>query len=180
MMNLKRMEGIIKFSKSCADEITSYVIAMLNKINVKLNINKELKKKGLLILPLKAEVFLDKLNDCIIANIKFKYNELSINPLKKNKSEDPRKKQIFIRDVNNELNITKLFENYGFQTYGESYINNSEEQIVDFFIHGLEKLQNMSAIFYSNSLKNFKVYSPNNYKGGIRIMMKIFWRFPLI
>jgi len=165
---LEKNGGNIRFSKNCADEVTSYVIAMLNKINVKLSVNKELKKK-IVNVPLKVEVFLDKLNDCIIANIKFKYNELSINPLRKNKNEASKKEEIFIRDVNKELNITRLFENYGFQTYGESYINNSEDEIVDFFIHGLEKLQNTATIFYSNSLKNFKVYSPNSYRGGIKI-----------
>lgn len=165
---LEKNDGSIRFSENFADEVASYAIAMLNKINIKLNINKGVREK-IVNTPLKAEVFLDKLNDCIIANIKFKYNELSINPLRKSKNTVSKKEEIFIRDVNKELNITSLFENYGFQTYGESYINNSEDQIVDFFIHGLEKLQNMSAIFYSNSLKNFKVYSPSSYRGGIRI-----------
>lgn len=165
---LEKNDGSIRFSENFADEVASYAIAMLNKINIKLNINKGVMAK-IVNTPLKAEVFLDKLNDCIIANIKFKYNELSINPLRKSKNTASNKEEIFIRDVSKELNITRLFENYGFQTYGESYINNSEDQIVDFFIYGLEKLQNMSAIFYSNSLKNFKVYSPSSYRGGIRI-----------
>lgn len=165
---LEKNDGSIKFSENCSDEVASYVITMLNKINVKLRVNKNFKKR-MVNVPLQAEIFLDKLNDCIIANIKFKYKELIINPLKKNKNDAVKKEEIFIRDVDKEINITRLFENYGFQTYGESYINNSEDQIVDFFVHGLEKLQDMSAIFYSNSLKNFKVYSSNNYKGGIRI-----------
>ena len=158
----------IKLSGNRANEVISYIITMLNKINIKLNVNKSLKEK-LVKVPLNAEVFLDKLNDCIIVNIKFKYNELSINPLRRSKIKESEKDEIFIRDVDKELNIMKLFENYGFQKYGESYINNSEEQTIDFFIDGLEKLQNMSQVFYSHSLKNLKIYSPNSYRGGIRI-----------
>lgn len=158
--------GSIDLSVKRADEVVSYVLPMLNKLNINLTIDKELERK-LVHTPLKSEVFLDKLNDCVIANIKFKYDDISINPLREEKVYNQNK--IFVRNIKEEINIVKLFENYNFQRYGESFINNSEKQLVDFLVYGIEKLQEMAEVFYSSSFKNYRIYSSHNYRGGIRV-----------
>lgn len=163
---LEKGKGKIKLSAEWSSEIASYVIPILNKLKVKLDINDDFKDK-LMQVPLNAQIFLDKLDDCVIANIKFIYNNLIVNPLKKENVQKASK--IYVRDIKKEINICKLFENYNFQKYGESYLNNSDEQVMEFLINGIEKLQDMAEIFYSNTFKNFKVYSSNAYKGGIKL-----------
>ena len=163
----KRVESsIIKFEEEDSEKIASYIIPSLKKLSAKLSIDKKLEAK-FYEEPLFTKVYLDKDDDMIMATIKFFYGDIQINPLAK--SKDRSSQSILVRDIQAELNIVKLFQGYKFQKYGDSFINNEEEKIVDFLNTGISVLQDISEIYYSNSFKTLKSYGSSYYRGGIRL-----------
>lgn len=163
---LKEKKNVIKFDLEDSEKIASYVIPGLEKITDNVVIDTSLQEKFYKE-PLNVKVYLDRSNDMVMAKIKFCYGNIIINPLSKDSGR--LKNSILIRDVETELSIIKLFKSYKFQKYGDEFINNEEEQIVDFLNDGVKELQDFCEIYYSNSFKNFKIYGTSYYSGGIKL-----------
>ncbi len=163
---LREKESVIKFELEDSEAIASYIIPSLKKITDNLTIDKNLEDKFYEEI-LRTKIYLDKADDMVIATVKFCYGNIQINPLRK---EETRKEEtVLVRDIQTELNITNLFRTYKFQKYGDDFINNDEENIVDFLYRGIGEIQDACEIYYSSSFKNFKIYGTSYYSGGIRL-----------
>lgn len=163
---LHEKKNVIKFDIDDSENIASYIIPSLKKISDKLVIDTSLEDK-FYHEPLYTKIYLDKSNDMIMATIKFCYGDIRINPLAK--ETDRVKNAILVRDIETELDVIGVFKNYKFQKYGDEFINNEEEEIVDFINNGIGQLQDFCEIYYSNSFKNFKIYGTSYYSGGIKL-----------
>lgn len=162
----REKENTISFNLSDGEAIASYIIPSLKKISDRVTIDSSLEQK-FREETLSTKIYLDKSNDMIIATIKFCYGEIQINPLRK---EEYRKEEtVLVRDIQTELKIVNLFRSYKFQKYGDDFINNDEENIVEFLYRGINEIEDICEIYYSSSFKNFKIYNTANYIGGIRI-----------
>lgn len=163
---LREKESVIKFELEDSEAIASYIIPSLKKITDNLTIDKNLEDK-FYEESLSTKIYLDKADDMVIATVKFCYGDIQINPLRK---EETRKEEsVLVRDIQTELNVTNLFRTYKFQKYGDDFINNDEENIVDFLYTGIGEIQDTCEIYYSSSFKNFKIYGSSYYSGGIRL-----------
>jgi len=163
---LREKENTISFDLSDRESIASYIIPSLKKISDRVVIDKTLEERFYEEL-LNTKIYLDKTNDMIVATIKFCYGEIQINPLRK---EEYRKGDaVLVRDIQTELKIVNLFRNYKFQKYGDDFINNDEDNIVEFLYRGITEIEDICEIYYSSSFKNFKIYNTSSYIGGIRI-----------
>lgn len=163
---LKENKNTIRFNIDDSEKIASYIIPSLEKITDNLVIDNMLKEKFYRE-TLNVKIYLDRSNEMIMAKLKFQYGDIIINPL--NKEDERSQNFILVRDMETELNIIKLFKDYKFQKYGDEFINNEEEQIVDFLNKGINALQDFCDIYYSNSFKNFKIYGTSYYSGGIKL-----------
>lgn len=156
----------ICFDMKDSEKIASYVIPGLKKISTGLKIDERL-VENFYEVPLTTKLYLDKSDDMIIATIKFCYDDIQINPLERvSKREN---EAVLVRDVQGEMQVTQFFRDYKFQKYGDSYINNEEPQIVEFLDHGINMLQEMCEVYYSDSFKNMKIYNSSYYNGGVRL-----------
>lgn len=163
----KRERGnTISFDSEDSEKIASYIIPSLKKISSNFKIDENL-IKNFYEAPLITKIYFDKADEMIMATVKFCYNELQFNPL--GNSNNIADTGVLVRDVQSEINIVQLFHNYKFQKYGDSFINNEEEKIVDFLDKGIPELQESCEIYYSNSFKDMKIYNSAYYNGGIRL-----------
>jgi SNF2 family DNA or RNA helicase len=159
-------KNIIKFDIEDSEKIASYIIPSLKKISDNIVIDSSLEEKFYQE-PLNIKIYLDKSNDMVMGTIKFCYGDVRINPLAREVGR--AENSILVRDVETELNIINLFKSYKFQKYGDQFINNEEEEIVDFLNNGIRYLQDYCEIYYSNSFKNLKMYGVSYYSGGIKL-----------
>lgn len=162
----REKKNIITFDIKDKEKVASYVIPSLRKLCSNFKIDEKL-TENFYEVPLVTKLYLDKAGDMVMATIKFCYDEIQINPLSVEKKND--NKAVLVRDIQAEMNIIRIFKDYKFQKYGDSFVNNEEEQIADFLDEGVNKLQEMSEIYYSDSFKNMKIYNSNYYSGGVRL-----------
>lgn len=163
---LREKQNSIEFAKEDSEIIASYILPGLKKISRNINIDKNLEDR-FYEETLVPKIYIDRSDDMLMATIKFCYGKIQINPLRKEQMRSGT--SILVRDVDTELSIVNLFKQYEFQKYGDDFINNDEENIYDFLYEGISKIQDKCEIYYSSAFKNFRVYSPASYIGGIRL-----------
>jgi SNF2 family DNA or RNA helicase len=164
----------VEFSDVENEELASLVIPSLKSIAENVNIDKKLKKK-FFEESLKAEIYLDKEDKGISAEVKFKYGDIIINPLNDDRTRE--KDGILIRDVKKEMAITNELSRYKFKKKENVFQLSDEEDIIDFLTTGLNRLQESAEIFYTDSFKNIKIYSASNIKSGVRLNDEDFLEF---
>ncbi|WP_396276603.1 DEAD/DEAH box helicase [Haloimpatiens lingqiaonensis] len=145
-------------------DFSEYIIPFVKNITSNIEINNEI-KDYILKEPLESNIYLDKIDNYIVANLQFKYGIHKINPLK----EENNSEIIIIREKEKELEILNILKNHGFEKETTSLILKDEEAIVDFLYMGIDKLQNISNLFYSDDFKNMKVHSSSSIKSSLRI-----------
>ncbi|WP_146005349.1 DEAD/DEAH box helicase [Haloimpatiens massiliensis] len=154
----------IVIPRSSWGDFSEYIIPFVKNITSTIQIKDEI-KEYILKEPLESNIYLDKVDNHIIANLEFKYGKHKINPLnEKNSSEI-----IIIREKETELEILNTLKKHGFQKEDTFLILKDEEAIVDFLYKGIGSLQNTSNLFYSDNFKNMKVHSSSSIKSSLRI-----------
>lgn len=116
---------------------------------------------------LKSEIYFDRKADQIVANIKWEYGDIRINPFTtfKRKENDNR---ILIRDIEKEKAILEFFEQSEFKVRdGEAYLQ-EEEMIFNVINKGFKGLQQISEIYYSDEFKSIEIKAPSAFSGGVR------------
>ncbi|MBC2580437.1 DEAD/DEAH box helicase [Clostridium sp. DJ247] len=156
----------ITFSEDESVELASYIIPALKKIGNKVEVHKTLKNK-FHEEPLKSLIYFDKDNDAVIARVIFKYGDTEINALKDTKEREDEK--IIIRDIEGEASIVNTLLSYNFEKGKDNFIIDEEEEILDFVANGIDKLQEIAEVYYSDSFKNIKIYTSNSYKSSIKL-----------
>ncbi|MEW9094939.1 MAG: DEAD/DEAH box helicase [Clostridiaceae bacterium] len=162
-INEKTME--ISFKEDYNEEIASYVLPLLNKIGRKVDVEEKFKDRFYQE-PLKTSIYFDKNEKEILCTIIFKYGEIEINPLVR---EERGKEKILVRNIDEENKIINILENFSFGSGKENYFLANEDEILDFMLKGMELLQELGEVYYSEEFKNMRIYSSSNYKSTIRL-----------
>lgn len=156
--------GCIEFSKAEKENILSYLVPSLEKISKEVKVAPKI-TEGISKEELKNEVYLDKEDDKVIAKINFKYGDEIINYFEENSSRNAT----LLRDVIGEINLISVFEAYSFIKGKDAYELENEEAIVKFLSSGVDKLQEISEVYYSDAFKNMKIYKSSSYKTSIGV-----------
>ena len=159
--------GCIEFYEEEKDDVASFVLPTLNKISSKVDIDMSLKNE-FYIKELKAIIYFEKKSENVEALITFKYGDIEINPFnsKENKAQEGR---TLIRDMDKEMNIINQFNESGFIRSENGFAMIDEEKLLEFLVSGLEKLQKMAEVYYSDEFKNISVHGNSGYKSNIRL-----------
>ncbi|WP_027623036.1 DEAD/DEAH box helicase [Clostridium lundense] len=155
----------IIFNENFSEEVASFILPALKKISRDVQVDREFKEKFYQE-TLKTSIYFDKQDDNIIANVIFKYGDTEINPLG---NENKKGEKILIRDIEGEKNIIGILEAFNFKKENYNYVLQDEEQLLNFMLKGMEVLQDICEIYYSQSFKNIKIYTSSNYKSNIKL-----------
>ncbi|MDP4105448.1 MAG: DEAD/DEAH box helicase [Bacillota bacterium] len=101
--------------------------------------------------PLKAKLYLDRVNNKLLAGLEFCYENIVFNPLE---NGQPYEKTLLIRDVKKEASILKLMEDSSFAKTEEGYFLHNEELEYEFLYHTVPKLQQLVQIYATIAVKN--------------------------
>lgn len=154
------------FSKDEGEKVVSNILPLLKNVGEKVSIDKSI-KDVFYEAPLIVKTYLDKEDSIVTAKIKLCYDNIEIDPLKGETAK--LEEGILIRDIVKEENGMKILESFGFEKEKDIYTMNNEKNIVTFIKEGVNKLQQIGEVYYSESFKNIKVYGKNNLKGGIKL-----------
>ncbi len=119
--------------------------------------------------PLEAEIYLDRDDSDIIAEVRYIYGEHTINPfLPYNKAANPSGK-LLIRDIKTEDAILDIFEMANFKVNDGRIHLSGDEDIYDFVFRLVPLLQEYSTVFYSENLKNLKLNPSISFSAQFRL-----------
>lgn len=156
----------LSFDKEELSNIASYILPNLKCISKDIKIDRALENK-LYEEPLRIMVYLDRLGEGITADIIFKYGETELNPF--NEKSEQSNNKVLVRDINNELQLISILEAAGFEKTNNNYLLNNEEALVEFLTEGINKVQDLSEVYYSDSFKNMRIYTSSNIKSSLRL-----------
>ncbi|WP_246599465.1 DEAD/DEAH box helicase [Clostridium lacusfryxellense] len=159
--------SFIEFYEEEKDDVASFVLPTLNKISKKVAIDTTLQDQ-FYIKELQAIVYFEKKSENVEVLITFKYGDIEIDPFNStaNKAEDGK---ALIRDLDTEMNIINQFHEFGFVRTNSGFEIIDEDKLLKFLISGLEKLQEMAEVYYSEEFKKIKVHGSSGYKSNITL-----------
>ncbi len=162
----KDKDNRLLINKKEGEKIASYLLPMVKKIARKVTLDERV-QESFYETDLITTTYLDKRGDLVSAVMKFKYNDIEIDPLIDNESS--QSDRILIRDIEREESCVRILESFGFSKAGSEFVMGKEEDMVAFIQEGLEKLQELSEVYYSESFKNIRLYGKANLIAGVRI-----------
>ncbi len=99
--------------------------------------------------PLKAKLYLDRVNNRLLAGLEFHYDQIIINPL-----ENRSIKTFVVRDSEKEARILQLMEESSFARNDSGFLLYNEELEYEFLYHVLPKLQKIVQIYATTAVRN--------------------------
>ena len=114
------------------------------------------------------EIYLDRYEDIITADVKFKYGERNINPFSASGGQSASDK-ILIRNMEKEGLILDILAETDFKVSGNRIYLDEEEKIFDFVNYVIPKLQENSQVFYSESFKAISFRKTLSFSGSLRL-----------
>ncbi len=117
---------------------------------------------------LEPEIYLDKFEDIITADVKFKYGDRIINPFSAFENQVPTGK-ILVRNMEKERIIIDILGESDFKVNGNRIYLDEEEKIFDFVNTIIPKLQEYAQIFYSDSFKAMTIRRLPSFSGFLRL-----------
>ena len=102
-------------------------------------------------LPLEAEARIDYLGDGVEVNLSFRYGGTTFNPASKEEKKPAPKTAGLIRDAETERAILALLDGWGFRPEGGRYVQPEEERAYDFLRDGVQELEKLADVLYSES-----------------------------
>lgn len=159
-------KNFIALDKSYSGQIASYILPGLKSISDNVNIDTDL-KDNFYSVPLKINAYLDKAGEDVTCDLQFHYEDILISPFNDvpvNKDED-----ILIRDIVQENAAVNLLSEYGFYEENRHYVLKGENLLYNFLSQGLQNLQEMAEVYYSDEFKNIKLYNPQNIRASIKL-----------
>ncbi|WP_430789758.1 SNF2 helicase associated domain-containing protein [Virgibacillus flavescens] len=115
--------------------------------------------------PLLAKLYLDRVNNRLLAGLEFHYGNTMINPLE---SHAPQGGTVLFRDTEKEETILKLMESLA-QTEGGYFLHN-EELEYDFLHHIVPKLHELTRVYATTAVRN-RIFKSNSFP-RIRVSFK--------
>jgi SNF2 family DNA or RNA helicase len=117
--------------------------------------------------PLIAKLYLDRVNNRLLAGLEFCYENVVINPLESRKQTSG---SLLIRDVKKEKAILKLMDESSFAKTDEGYFLHNEELEYEFLYNVVPKLQKLVQIYATTAVKN-RIFR-GNARPQIRVKFK--------
>ncbi|MDP4126746.1 MAG: DEAD/DEAH box helicase [Bacillota bacterium] len=119
-----------------------------------------------------AKIYFDRVGDQgITARLEFHYGDIVINPFtstRETSNNISSDEQILIRSVEEERTILNIFEQANFiVSQGNIHLENDDE-IFEFTVNWLPKLQNLAELYYSNQFK-VKIRTSSTFSGHVRL-----------
>ncbi|RLQ94843.1 DEAD/DEAH box helicase [Falsibacillus albus] len=115
------------------------------RVDIAPDIAEQLKKT-----PLMAKLYLDRVNNRLLAGLEFHYENLVINPLE---NRELPTKSLIIRDVEKEDEILSLMDEFFGKTDGGYFLHNEEIEY-EFLTYIVPKLQKMAQIYATTAVRN--------------------------
>lgn len=114
---------------------------------------------------LKVEIYFDKYQSYVKAEIIFVYGEYRFNSFENPKSGE----HIILRKREQEAKIPELLESYGFETHSGFYLLKADSDIYDFVRNGIDSLMQEADLFYSDAFKRMSAKQSQSFSVGLRV-----------
>lgn len=101
--------------------------------------------------PLKANLYIDRVNNRLLASLEFQYDQIVLNPVTE---RDLPAGSVLVRDLEKEEAILQLMEESSFATTDEGYLLHNEELEYEFLHHILPKLQKLVQVYATTAIRN--------------------------
>ena len=137
----------LNFKKEYANNLFNDVLPSLEEMSNEVKLDKKI--DNIIKEEAKANYYIDERRNKLFAELKILYGD-----------EEKDKEKIIIRDAKKEKEFKNVLEELHFEKDGDKYIfNGNEEEEYYFLTDGCKKLQEYGEVFYSEKLKNRKVYN---------------------
>lgn len=145
---IKKNKKNIDIKKQILQDFISHTYPAINKLG-NLKIDESLKNE---IIKKKLEpiVYLDKVEDSVTAQIKFKYGEIVIEPLKSNKVDSQK---LILRNIELENKAQEFLYNYNFKVGKDYYYIDDEYDTYEFLVNGVTEIRDISSLYYSDKFR---------------------------
>ncbi len=114
---------------------------------------------------LKAEIFFDKYQNYVKAELIFVYQEYRFNSFESPKSG----KYIILRQREKEQTFIQNLEKYKFEPYSGFYLLKADQDIYQFIEEGIPALMEEAELFYSESFRKMKARNSHKFSVGLRL-----------
>ncbi|MBS8263612.1 helicase SNF [Mesobacillus boroniphilus] len=101
--------------------------------------------------PLTAKLYLDRVNNRLLAGVEFQYGKIVFNPLE---DREPKVNSLLIRDMVKEDLILELLDEGSFGKTDGGYFLHNEELEYEFLYHVMPKLQKLIQIYATTAVRN--------------------------
>ncbi|MBQ3278541.1 MAG: DEAD/DEAH box helicase [Clostridia bacterium] len=114
-------------------------------------------------LPLKTEVYLDKDGKSVVAEVLFRYGDLTLNPFGsvEEKITLGKSDSLLLRDAETEHLTLEILANAGFRVRKENIRLSGSDAVFDFVSEGVKKLQEIADVFLSRDFKRIMPRRPS-------------------
>jgi len=165
MINQK--ENKIRFSEEDKERFVSEVLPFAEKAG-EVTIDEKLKEQ-IEKIELSCEIYLDRVEDMITADVRFIYGERVINPFSSSGGEGIEPEKILIRDVEKERTILDILGESDFKVNSGKISLDDSDRIFDFVYEILPKLQQYAHIFFTDGFKAMALRPSAVFKGKISL-----------
>ncbi|GGM24111.1 helicase SNF [Paraliobacillus quinghaiensis] len=117
--------------------------------------------------PLMAKLYLDRVQNRLLAGLEFHYGNIVINPLE---NSNETLNTVFIRDTDKEAKILRLMEDSLFATTDSGYVLYNEELEYDFLYNKLPEMQQLAQVYTTTAIRN-RIVKANSFP-KIRVKFK--------
>ncbi|WP_342512427.1 DEAD/DEAH box helicase [Sporosarcina sp. FSL K6-1522] len=101
--------------------------------------------------PLQATLYIDRVNNRLLASLEFQYEHIVMNPLTEG---DLPTGSVLVRDLEKEGDILALMKESAFTENDEGYLLHNEQLEYEFLQHILPKLQKLVKVYATTAIKN--------------------------
>jgi len=109
--------------------------------------------------PLEAKLYLDRVNNRLLASLEFHYGPVMLNPVE---NRDIPAKGFFVREEEKENEILKIMKNSSFAQTDSGYILYNEELEYEFLYNTLPELKKMVQIYATTAVRN-RIFKGNSF-----------------
>lgn len=124
------------------------------KIRGAVDIGEELRKR-LVRIPLKSEVYLDRDGKSVIASVRFRYGEITLDPFAaaEKKITLDKGEKLLLRDAEAEHSVLEILASSGFRVGKENIRLSGSDAVFEFVSNGVRRLQEHSEVYLSREFK---------------------------
>jgi superfamily II DNA or RNA helicase len=101
--------------------------------------------------PLIAKLYLDRVNNRLLAGLEFQYGNIVFNPLE---GKDPQTNSMLIRDTDKEDLILDMLDDSSFAKTDGGYFLHNEDLEYEFLYHVMPKLQKLVQVYATTAVRN--------------------------